>query len=485
MPPEGPVQGAAWSALNAAVTVVLPLAIFVFFAHVLAPASIGLVALALSCAEILKALGVPGLYEALLQQSDDRQRCHETALFVLLGAGALLLPLYLVLVGLLGAFVPDVGANRLALGAIGLRIVFDLVVLQPQARLAEMLAFRRLALRSVLGNLLAGALGVTIGLLGYALTGLVVYLVGQSALGLLIAVGGSHALARPRLHRDCLLRLRRETGFASVTRLIAASNNYLDQVIVAAVIGSVPLAWFNLAKRVETSLVGIAASFAAILFQPVFARGISGQRGEALRRALAIITVTCGFPAAFFLVDHQAVVRVLFGARWLPAAPVMALLALSGFARGLAGVHGAMLSVSFRNRQLMLIAGTAAVSGILIVLIVAPFGLVWCAVALAVKSALVALAEAYTTRFETRHVARTWLTTVIAPFGAALIGAGFGQWAASHLLHSDGPGVGTFATLGALLLSGTLATSCGFAWFAWHFADPIRVYLRSAKRARA
>ncbi|WP_431272857.1 hypothetical protein [Dankookia sp. P2] len=81
------LHGAAWSALNALIATLLPLGIFVIFARGLPAAEIGVVALAVAVTEVIKAFALPGLYEALLQQTNDRQRCTETALACLLLGG--------------------------------------------------------------------------------------------------------------------------------------------------------------------------------------------------------------------------------------------------------------------------------------------------------------------------------------------------------------------------------------------------------------
>src|SRR3954452_16562620 len=78
------LHGAAWSALNAVAGALLPLGIFVVFARWLPAAEIGAVTLGVAASEVIKAFGLPGFYEALLQQrddqrQDDRQRSAETA----------------------------------------------------------------------------------------------------------------------------------------------------------------------------------------------------------------------------------------------------------------------------------------------------------------------------------------------------------------------------------------------------------------------
>src|SRR3954462_9499955 len=102
------LHGAAWSALNAVAGALLPLGIFVIFARWLPAAEIGVVALAVAVTEVIKPFALPGFYEALLQQKDDRQRCAETVLACLLLGGLALIGLYLLLTPLLVRLVPGV-----------------------------------------------------------------------------------------------------------------------------------------------------------------------------------------------------------------------------------------------------------------------------------------------------------------------------------------------------------------------------------------
>ncbi len=76
---HGGFAGVLWSSLNAGAGVLLPFLIFVFFAHVLVPAQVGLIVLAVSCAEFVKAVGFPGLYEAQDTASTIRPTCAGTS----------------------------------------------------------------------------------------------------------------------------------------------------------------------------------------------------------------------------------------------------------------------------------------------------------------------------------------------------------------------------------------------------------------------
>ena len=459
------LHGVAWSVLNAVSGALLPLGIFVVFARSLPAAEVGVVALAVAATEVIKTFGLPGLYESLMQQKEDRPRCAETALACLLLGGMTLFGLHLLLAPLLARLAPDVGQAGLAIAVIGLRIPLDLAVLQPQAALAERLSFRRLALRSVMASMGAGAIGLGLLFAGQPLAGLVVYQLALSVLLLLLTAAGTGILARPRLHRDCLRRLWPEAGRASAVRLVAAVNNYLDQVLVAGLLGSLLLAYYTLAKRIETILITAAVSFSSILFQPLFARRTAGGDAQGLRRGLAVLTATCGLTTAVIVVTHLQLITLVFGPAWAPAAPIAACLALGGFARTLGSVHGSLLSVSGRNRQLLWVSIGSAGTGLLLVALLAPVGLVLCAAALAARSMGSTGAVAWLTRRDLPGIGRAYVTEVGLPFGLMLAGAWGGMALADRALAGGAAGSGLLAGLLALAAAGVAAAGLLLLYF--------------------
>ena len=418
---SGYAVGVAWSAINAAAGVLLPFALFIFFARHLSPSDVGTVMFASAIAEIIKAFGLPGLYEALLQQPRDTRIFHETALAVLLVAGVSLLIVYIAVIAVLGHLMPSIGVHTFVLDLLGLRILCDLATIQPQAALAQSLAYGRLAVRSIIANLGAGIIGVALTLHGQPFIGLAAYLAGQSVLVFLTTATGAGTLARPRFVRSNMAAMTREAFAASVVRLVAAVNNYLDQIILASSIGSLVLAYFNLAKRVEMTFITAAASFSGILFQPTFSLQAPDARSAALRRGLAVLGLICGVPCVFFVANARAVVMLAFGSVWLPSATVAAILAVSGFIRALGSVHGALLSVSGHNRQLMWVTGISAASGIAVVVAGAPFGLVAVAIGLAFKNAMIVACMAGLTRGSLPDPLLTYLRGIVFPVIVMLI----------------------------------------------------------------
>jgi O-antigen/teichoic acid export membrane protein len=132
------------------------------------------------------------------------------------------------------------------------------------------------------------------------------------------------------------------------------------------------------------------------------------------------------------------------------------LLAIAGLLRALGSVHGALLSVSGRNRQLAIMSSVSALSGILGVVVTARYGVVWCAAALMLKNLAITMWMAVSTRRDVPHTARAYLVEVIVPVALMLSGvAGGGMLAGATISHAA-----PAATI-AILIASILAGACG------------------------
>ncbi len=455
------LTGTVWAGLNAATSVLLPFALFVFFAREISPPLLGLVALVTACIEVFKAVGLPGVYEALLQQKTEVHRCHETALALVLCASAALAPLCLAFIWGLGYLVTGLHQHFVLLAVLVLRIPLDLAIVQPQAVLVVRLAFHRLAMRTILANGVAGCLGILVASFVRPVAGLVVYQLVQSGLTFATTAFGRGLMARPILHRDCIGRLHREMLLSTGNRALAATINYVDQMILAPLAGDTPLAYYNLGKRIETTFVTVANSFSAILFQPLFAVDGVLSKQKATVRALFLTTLICGIPAAVSFSNSSTVVGLLFGHSWLAASPVVGWLSLNGFVRAVGMVPGSFLSVSGRNRDLLVTSVASALGSLALVAAFASSSIALCAASLVVKNAVIVGWMAWLCRRDTGRPALTYVVAVIIPLTAMTAAAS----AATVLLPTNLVS-GPLRAVLTLACSGAGALCCGGLWIA-------------------
>jgi teichuronic acid exporter len=389
--------GAVWSAVNAIVSVLVPIGLFVYFARAAQPWQIGVIAQGLAWIEVIKIFTPLGLYEALLA-TDDYDHVAPAAAGLLMISAVLAFFAYLGVMSIVPLWIPAVRELFPFVAVLGVRIIFDVLAIQPQAAIARRMDFKRLALRTLIANVLAAIGGVVCGKLTTPVTGLTTYYVLQSGVLWLMTVAGSHAMLAPVFEWKRLKTIAANAFLATQVRSLATLNNFADQIISATFVGPAQVAHYNLGKRVEVAQITAASSFASILFQPLFARRGGAEVGTDFQRSLLMMTLLCGLSTAVFAVNANGLIGVLFGPAWQTAAPIAAALAFGGMARAVGGVQGAYFSVNGHNGLLRNRSLVSAISGVAIVCTTGIVGLQAMAWMLAIKNAAIVFWAAWTLR---------------------------------------------------------------------------------------
>lgn len=444
----GFLAGAAWSTLGSAASVALALGMFLLFARALGPEILGRVAMAVAISELLRACGLPGLYQALLQRRDATGQDGAAALAAWVVLGLALLPVHAAVVALL---LGTGGADGWVLLALGLRIPMDLAALQPAAELARREAYGVLARRGLLASLGASLLGLLLLGMGQPLTALLAYTLALSAGTLLAAAIGQGALLRPRWDAARLRAMRSEALSASASQGVVLAGHQLDQVLFGSIAGSAAFALFNLGRRVEMALTVIAWTLSTALFQPAFAaqQGPAG-RAPVLRRALALVTASTGLAAAVFITTADRLVPALLGEAWVAAAPAAAILAAVGHLRSLGAVPVSLLAATGRNAALLRRNAAVAATGLALVALTAPLGVTACAAAMLLRAILSVGLMAQATRQDAAPLG--WAVLLARP-AAGFLAMSAAAVAARLLLGeaADVPGVLAAAGIAAVL----------------------------------
>ncbi|MEA2700737.1 MAG: hypothetical protein QOI66_5008 [Myxococcales bacterium] len=301
----------------------------VIYARFLSPSDFGLFSIVLALVELLDVLVSMLFHDALVQKKEVSDLHFDTAFtasmvlaFALFAACWCVAPTFAGLVhNAQAARVLSWTALRFPFTALGAIIV---------ARQRRELAFKVLAIRSLVGRISGAVLGIGLVALGAGVWGLVVQQVAIAGAASLVLWAG--APQRPRL-RFARRALRELIGFGAY----AVSGIFLNfavkrvYTIVAGVMLGTELAGFlNIGFRAVDVLWAIAATAVGQVGLPVLARLQSDP--PRLRSAYcAALEFTCLLLYPCFCgiaLVAPVVVELLFGARWLASAPYVMVLAL-------------------------------------------------------------------------------------------------------------------------------------------------------------
>ena len=327
-------RGAVWIALQSTSTQATSFIVFAVMAHFVEPSDFGLLSISLLVVFSLKALLLDNVAAAVVRKSRATNLEYTTAFWMTIGLSALAASAMLMI---------SLWADRLfhAPGLARVMMAMSAVLLfmglgrTHEAWMSRHFKFRALAIRSVVGAVIGGCIGVALAASGYGVEALVAQQVTTSIIWFVLVWvtcswrPGFHFSAKASM--EILLFLRSIVANAA----IGVVTGNCDTFLVAYFFGPASTGIYSIGKRLTLAIQLVAAvPIGGVVWSALLEVQDDRERyRRILLRALALICAVCGpvFIGAS-AVSREAVVLV-FGQKWEAAGPVLALLALGGVAQ--------------------------------------------------------------------------------------------------------------------------------------------------------
>ena len=324
------VRSFAWSAIEGAGLSVISFVSLVAFSRILGPGDFGLFATALSLFELLSLISNLAFHDALVQIPDLTPRHRDTAFTLTVLVSVAFAVLFWLGSPLFATAMHDARAGAI-LTVLGISFIFNGLSATLTAQQRRNFEFRKLALRSLVGRISGALLGVVAALYGLGVWSLVIQQVCIALLSTIVLWLACDD--RPRFGFD--RRVARELiAFgvgAAGAEFVNSGIKRLFVVACGVLLTTTIAGYINLAFRLVDTLWGVTATAIYQVVLPTMSR-LQGDRDAlfAMFRQAQRYTATLLY-AAFMLMaaTSDRLVVVLFGVKWLPGAPYVALLCLT------------------------------------------------------------------------------------------------------------------------------------------------------------
>jgi O-antigen/teichoic acid export membrane protein len=344
---ETAVRGGIWSVLQSLGGQVLGIVFFLALAYLLVPADFGIVAFAgvvVALGEIVLDLG---LTEALVQESELTDAHRDSAFWVLVGVGVGLFGLTA-----LGAeLVPFPGMSgplSAVVQVMALSFLFVNTAAVFRAELKKGMAFRSLALCSLMAVVVAGVVGVTLAWYGFGVWSLVAREVVYDFVEMVGLVTASDWSPGVDWSRDRLGDLLDFGKGMMGTRVAGFLRHQADDFIIGLTLGSTALGLYSMAYRLFLALRRLLhrsineVSFAAFSSVQEEAKQVAEGYFSTVKTA-CLLAVPAFVAVAMF---RGEIITLLFPERWAPATALLGILALTGAVNSLSiGVDSVLLAM--------------------------------------------------------------------------------------------------------------------------------------------
>lgn len=423
-------SSALWRAIETAGTELVAFVVFTTLARLLVPGDFGAVALATSIMTVLQGLLYYGFTEALIQKPDVTEAHHRTVL-----AGNLGLSATLVTLGLLSAWPLGVALGRPEFPVIFAAILPSLLLRgfnSPMlAALRRELDFRSIALRTLLGVVVGGAVAVVLARSGAGYWALVVQQWSAEIVGFAVLAGTSPV-------KPWKLRWNKP----AFRELVPVALPVMGAAVLAVA-----------ARRLDTLALGIYLPNAAVgiyfmVYRLVFAAQMVTQHGlsevamvvlsslnqdaeryrHALLYALRLMAFICACAFGLLAVAGPWLVPWVFGESWLAATDPLRVLSAMSLGGAIVSIAGVTLVASGYATAFSRLAVGSAIAQLAAVAIAARWGLMAVAWGIGIAQCLSVIPAIHMlSRYYELSRFRLWLelSPIIGLFGAGL---GLSHW---------------------------------------------------------
>lgn len=336
------------------VNVVMQLVVTMVLARLLTPEQFGTVAVLTAFSGIFNILADAGISTAIAQSRDLDESEYDRLLFLGLIIGLVLTAAFCLLSLGVAWFYED--AEYVPLGCfMSLAVLFNSLNMVPNGVLIKERKFNLIAARLVICTLVVGAIAVLLAFFRFGAFSIVANSVLTALFVLVWNLRGAHLRLSVGSLRGVLAKVGSFSAYNLGASLIGWLAYNLDSLIVGKLFGSAELGYYNKACSLYAYPLNILASPITDTILPFLAPlrddvNVLRQRFVGIFRKLSFISAFC--TVAMHVCASELIV-IMFGEQWVPAIPLLSVLAFAVYSRGLNGSFGALLSACGRADLLM------------------------------------------------------------------------------------------------------------------------------------
>jgi O-antigen/teichoic acid export membrane protein len=322
-----------WAAVGSGSLAVVSFMTIIILAHVLGPADFGLAALALSIVQIITLFVEQPFNDAIIQRNDLEPLHLDTAFWANLAVALVLI---------MGCFAAHnsiatlFGQPRLPylIEWLTVGVVFSALSSIPIAQLRRQMRFRELSVRSVVSRIAGVVVAIGMAYNGYGVWSIIAQQIIAAVVGTVMV--WSAGLRHPQIHFS-MKHLDELVAIGipvMVAKFVGYSSSRIYSIMIGYFLGTTALGYWNAGMRVVETISALLSDAAESVGLSVFARHQTDL--DVMRQwfySASQLATLVSIPVLMgMVVTADEFVRLILGVQWLPAAPLVQIVAFSNIA---------------------------------------------------------------------------------------------------------------------------------------------------------
>ena len=342
-------RGAAWSGVSTIVLRLGGLVVGVILARILSPQEFGVYAVALTVQAILITVADLGLSADLIR-SDEPARIAPTVATLGLVSGAVMTTITMASSGMLAELLGSPAAAP-AISVLSVTLFLAGATVVPFAMLQRRFQQRELFYVGVADFIVSTTVTLSLVAIGFGPLGLAIGRVAAQCVSTVMQFLLARVVPRFSIDRSVVKPVLAFGLPIAAANLLSWGLLNADNIVLARVAGATALGYYVLAFNISSWPMSALSQVVRSISLPYFARTGSSSEGLA---TVAAIAWAGALPAGAVLAALSVpLIDVVYGSKWLPAAPVLAALGLYGSLRVVFDIFAGYLYARGRSRPVL------------------------------------------------------------------------------------------------------------------------------------
>ncbi|MDQ0839826.1 lipopolysaccharide biosynthesis protein [Sphingomonas faeni] len=325
------VSAGIWSGLDLSARFIIQFIVSIVLARILSPAEFGIYALTLIFVALSQVL-VDGGFSTAIIQAEEISDEEMTSVFWYNLIISIILSAFIAMVAPAVARLFGYPILTPLLYGTAVIVPFSALATVPAAKIQRELRFDRVAKAGLSASIISGVIAVVAAMNGAGIWSFTFQAAAYAVVntGLIWLLAGWRPLRSPHLRAA-----RRLASFGSLVALSGLLDVVYVQgstLIIGKLYGAKELGFYNRAQNLQSLPASILSAIVTRVALPIFSSKFNDK--TALRRGTRLaqgVVMLINLPLMAMLATvPDLIINVLYGAKWLPAAPILTILAIGG-----------------------------------------------------------------------------------------------------------------------------------------------------------
>ncbi|HZG09356.1 MAG TPA: lipopolysaccharide biosynthesis protein [Allosphingosinicella sp.] len=373
---EKAARAGAWSALDILLRQGVQFVVTVILARLLTPEDFGLIALLAFFTSLSITFVQGGLSMALVQRQDTSHEEESAVFWCNLAASIVFAAILVVIAPVVAPFYGEPLLQPLMFVAAAQVVLSALGAVQT-ALLTRTLRFDQLTKTGIVSSLASGVAGVAAAMAGLGVWALAIQMLVLAAVGSAMLWWVSNWRPAVRVRLSSVRHLFHFGVFVSLSSVLEVLYQNGFALIIGKFYGVRDLGLFNRAANLQGLPTSIISSIISRIALPLFAARADDP--EALRRGFRMslsLGMILSMPVmAGLALLPDLIILTLFGAQWLPAAPLVTIIAIGGMLMPMHAINIQIVLAQGKSRLFLKLEIQKKVAGVACLAVGSFFGI--------------------------------------------------------------------------------------------------------------